>query len=124
MSCIVLCMAVGHIHLQSVVSTSFSLTSSIHLLCCKADNVFVLLAENCLWEWGDYSPCSHTCGEEGTKMRSPIVTRPAECGGGCDLPLAQTERCNTHIKCPGNANCFNWLGKGEQIYLVVQLEKV
>ena len=44
-------------------------------------------------------------------MRSPIVTRPAECGGTCELPPAQTERCNTHIECPGNAVLFAIVGE-------------
>ena len=52
-------------------------------------------------------------------MRFPTVTRPAECGGrSCELPAAQTERCNTHIKCPpGNAVILAIVGaSGSELY--------
>ena len=48
-------------------------------------------------EWNNWSECTETCGENGTRLRLKTVFRAASCGGECLDQLAETEPCN--IKC-------------------------
>ena len=47
-------------------------------------------------EWGEWSECSRTCGNEGSKSRSRVVKWNAKNGGRECLPSGktQTEPCN------------------------------
>ena len=46
-------------------------------------------------EWGDYEPCSSTCGQ-ATKKRERTCTDPAPQNGGaqCDGPSQETVECS------------------------------
>ena len=52
--------------------------------------------------WGEWSPCSVTCGN-GTQQRSRVCNEPAPDNGGLDCPDSGTEnRTCTEKTCPGN----------------------
>ena len=57
--------------------------------------------------WGDWTPCSATCGADGTRSKNRTCTDPAPQHGGdqCNSTLSgdlETESCNTDVICPGS----------------------
>ena len=54
--------------------------------------------------WGDFSPCSVTCGG-GSQTHSRSCTNPPPSNGGqdCAGPRTQTQECNNDT-CPGTYN--------------------
>ena len=62
------------------------------------------LPADCEWEYGEFGPCSVSCGG-GTQARFPVILQPSEFGGR-DCPpfvldgVPDTRSCNT-APCPG-----------------------
>lgn len=61
-------------------------------------------SSDCVFTWGDWSPCSLDCGG-GTQTRQPIITaQPSNGGNAC--PVSQTQPCNTQ---PCSEDCvYTW----------------
>ena len=69
--------------------------------------LLIILAVNCQFSnWSEYGPCSHTCGNHGTKQRTRKILAPAKNGGECqgDVNIA---KCNVG-PCAVNCQLSNW----------------
>ena len=56
--------------------------------------------------WTSWSPCTRSCGGQGTTTRKRRITKTQSCGGGCQRNLKQTKSCNRKC-CP--VNCvYTW----------------
>ena len=65
--------------------------------------LFFACAVDCKWRWGDYTPCSATCGG-GIATRYAIIIQPAEHDGKSCPPnvvnrVADTKNCKPN-PCP------------------------
>ena len=66
---------------------------------------------DCIWgAWGDYGPCSKSCGG-GVKLRTRMLAQRAKHGGSCSPSSTDLAECKTQ-ECPaGNYSISNlaWL---------------
>ncbi|OWF35738.1 spondin-1-like [Mizuhopecten yessoensis] len=45
-------------------------------------------------DWGHWTECSQSCGEDGVAERTRRVLQEAACGGICDVNVTETDECN------------------------------
>lgn len=71
----------------------------LHLLNTVYPFVFVVTSLDCLVaDWGQWSPCSKTCGF-GRMTRHRVVIQEAQNGGHVCPPLTETEMCGSMRNC-------------------------
>jgi len=58
-------------------------------------------------DWGDWSPCQHTCGQSTPTTRIRTVLKAATEGGGCDDELSQKASCSA-AECPEDCVWSDW----------------
>lgn len=64
-------------------------------------------AKDCtMQDWGNWSPCSATCGTSGKKTRTRGIKDPESCGGKCTSPTTEESFCPNKC-CPVNCK-FSW----------------
>ena len=81
----------------------------ITVLCNCYALILVASAINCEWVYGEFGPCSVSCGE-GTRERLPVILQPSQFGGQ-DCPpfvldgVSDILPCDTG-SCPGKETYF------------------
>ncbi len=66
----------------------------------QEDNVAV-------WEiWGNWSPCSTTCGSDGTQHRMRLCTTKHQNTAECEGDDTQIKNCSTTAQCPSASVCY------------------
>lgn len=64
--------------------------------------------QNCVVsEWNNWSECTETCGESGTRTRTRVVFQVESCGGSCPFDVREAEPCNRFC-CPKDCTFTNW----------------
>ncbi|KAK3580861.1 hypothetical protein CHS0354_032922 [Potamilus streckersoni] len=63
---------------------------------------------NCIVsQWENWSECSQTCGDTGTRMRLRSKLLEESCGGSCPYNTSETEACNQRC-CPKDCVFTSW----------------
>ena len=78
------------------------------------DFIFIVASQECgppidcvVSEWNQWTECTQSCGEDGSRYRTRVVFQNAECGGTCPLDIKETENCNRKC-CPVDCTFTDW----------------